>query len=781
MPKASRYVLIALAVLLVIIAGGAAFIAATFDPNDYKSQVIALVKEKKQRTLAIPGDIKLSFFPKIGANLGRVSISEHDGSAEFASVESAKVSLAVIPLLSKQLIVDHIEIKGLNANLRREKNGATNFDDLLSKDEGSSSQPIQFDIDSIDIDNARIALDDRMAGRKLEVAKLRIETGRIANAVPSKAALTAHVKSDNPKLDADLGIKTNFTFDLERKRYAIANLDAEMKGGALEFTDLLIKAAGNADLQPEAGLFDVAGLKLSLTGKQGGQPVDVKLDAPKLAIGENKVSGSKISAEAKLSPGGRNVNLNFSLPSVEGTRQSFRLPAITLVATVKDATTDAKASVEGSLAGDFDQMLFSSPKLNVALSGKQGATVIDGTVSTGVSANLKSGQVELPGIVANLSLPNPGGGSMKLAANGRALADLNKQNLGADLKGKLDESSFDAKLGLAAFSPAAYTFDISIDQLDADRYRAKPAASGKPGESAKEAEKPIDLSALRDLRASGNLRVGNLKAQNVRLSNLRLALKASGGKLELSPVSASLYGGTVAGSASLSAAAQPGFALRQRLTGVHLGPLLKDAIGKDPVEGRGNVTLDVTTGGALVAQLKKNLNGTARVELRDGAVKGFNIGQAIRSAKSKIGELRGNSAAQSGTGSAAEKTDFSELTASFKITQGVARNDDLQAKSPLLRVDGAGNIDIGADRLDYLVKATVVSTLQGQGGPELQALKGLTIPVRLTGPFNAIGYSVDFGGVASGLVKKELEGRKDELKGKVEEQLKDQLKGLFRR
>ena len=48
----------------------------------------------------------------------------------------------------------------------------------------------------------------------------------------------------------------------------------------------------------------------------------------------------------------------------------------------------------------------------------------------------------------------------------------------------------------------------------------------------------------------------------------------------------------------------------------------------------------------------------------------------------------------------AQKTDFSELTATFKIANGVARNNDLSLKSPLLRVGGEGDINIGEDSLN---------------------------------------------------------------------------------
>ncbi|MGE5648765.1 MAG: AsmA-like C-terminal region-containing protein, partial [Bacillota bacterium] len=141
---------------------------------------------------------------------------------------------------------------------------------------------------------------------------------------------------------------------------------------------------------------------------------------------------------------------------------------------------------------------------------------------------------------------------------------------------------------------------------------------------------------------------------------------------------------------------------------------------------------------------------------------------------------------------AAEKTDFSELSGSFRIANGVAHNDDLSIKSPLMRIGGSGDIDLGAERLDYLVRATVVQSLQGQGGPELQALRGVTVPVRLSGPFAALGWRIDFAGMASELAKQRIDEKKEEVKSKaqkaleeekakVQDQLKDQLKGLFGR
>lgn len=73
------------------------YVAATFNPNDYKGKIIQAVKENTQRTLSIGGDIRLSFYPRIGAELGKVSFSDFRSDSEFASVESVHISLALIP------------------------------------------------------------------------------------------------------------------------------------------------------------------------------------------------------------------------------------------------------------------------------------------------------------------------------------------------------------------------------------------------------------------------------------------------------------------------------------------------------------------------------------------------------------------------------------------------------------------------------------------------------------------------------------------------------------
>jgi hypothetical protein len=123
----------------------------------------------------------------------------------------------------------------------------------------------------------------------------------------------------------------------------------------------------------------------------------------------------------------------------------------------------------------------------------------------------------------------------------------------------------------------------------------------------------------------------------------------------------------------------------------------------------------------------------------------------VRNVKAKLGAGDAEQAANQ-----AEKTDFSELTASFIIKNGVAHNGDLSAKSPFLRISGEGDVNIAEDSLNYVVKAAVVASTAGQGGKERAELTGLTLPVRVYGPFDGIKYKMEFSQMLSGANKEAL-------------------------
>ena len=390
-------------------------------------------------------------------------------------------------------------------------------------------------------------------------------------------------------------------------------------------------------------------------------------------------------------------------------------------------------------------------------------SVSDFKLGTGRIAERADGKLQMQAAVKapDLDLKLDLGSEYKLDLPAESFA-LDKLSL--KVSGK-EETNLKGKVAMVK---GKTSFDLDIDKLNLDAYlppEQKPAATAgggdKPAPTAKKPaeDTPVDLSALKDLNADGKLQIGALQVRGLKLSNVKMDVKAAGGKVD-APHSANLYEGTLSG--TLGAHADGRIALKDTLNGIAIGPLLRDAAQQDKLEGKGNLSLDVNTAGKSVNAMKKALAGTAKVDLRDGAIKGIDIGKILSKARSALGQQQAQAEAS------AERTDFSSMTASFNIKNGVAQNEDLDVKAPLFRITGAGKIDIGNSNLDYVTKAAVVATAKGQGGAEADALSGITVPVRLSGSFDNLKYDVNYGAVATDLAKSKA-GEK--LREKLEERL----------
>lgn len=725
--------------LVASVAAVAAYILATFDANKWKGEIAQLVQEKKSRSLKIEGDLSLSLFPAIGVHLGKATLSEHKSEQVFASVDNARISLRLMPLLSKQVVVDTVELEGVKARLVRYKDGRLNIDDLLSKDE--KEPPARFDIAGVKFANGELAWRDEKAGQDLILSTLNLTTGRLANAATDKFDLSATLVGSKPHMAVALKASGQYLYDLDRKSYGGTKLDVRLTGDLADMKSLDLTLAAAALQLTGANEITVEQFLLTAKGKEAGDAFEAKLEAPKLALAADKASGAAVNAAIKLTGAQRNVDAKIAFSGVEGSSQALK-------------------------AG----------KLTLELDARQGETTIKGSLTSALAANMEKQTVELPAFSGELAVANPQMPmkSVKLPLTGGLRADIDGQTAALHADTRFDESRIAVKVNVSRFSPLALSFDLDIDKLNVDKYLPpKTAASGSKEADRQAPEKPLDFSALKGLNASGVVKIGQLQVSNVKAGNVRLEVKAANGKLDVAPLTANLYDGSLAGALSVNADDNH-VALKQNLANVNINPLMKDALDKDVLEGRGNVALDVTTAGTTVAAMKKGLGGTASMNLKDGAIKGINLAKTFRETKA-VFSGRQDAVQQAKQG---EKTDFSELSASFRIAAGVARNDDLSMKSPFIRLGGAGDINIGEDHMDYLAKASVVNTTGGQGGKELDHLKGLTVPVRVSGPFDKLAYKIEFGGLVAEAAKAKVE---EKVKETVQEKSRDVLKGLFKR
>ena len=364
--------------------------------------------------------------------------------------------------------------------------------------------------------------------------------------------------------------------------------------------------------------------------------------------------------------------------------------------------------------------------------------------------------------------------------------DLNSASLD-NLKVQFDQSTLTGKASVKNFAKPVIRYDLVMDKIDADRYlpppskdkpqAAKPAVA-TPASAAAGAATQLPLELLRSLDIDGTVRLGKLKIMNLHSSEMRATLNAKKGLFKLHPLSAKLYQGGYQGNLQFDVRKDtPRIAVDEKLSGVQAGPLLKDFMGKDYVTGQANLSARMTARGLDDMAVRKSLNGTAAFSFENGAVNGINVAEMLRNAlaafnKQPAGKKEPN------------KTDFAILKGSVVVKNGLATNKDLIAKSPLLRVNGAGKANLVTEKLDYLVKAAVVGTLEGQGGKELSELKNLTVPIRVKGSFSEPKFNVELASLLEGKAKAAIEEkarkRIDEEKEKIEKDLGKQLKDMIK-
>ena len=171
--------------------------------------------------------------------------------------------------------------------------------------------------------------------------------------------------------------------------------------------------------------------------------------------------------------------------------------------------------------------------------------------------------------------------------------------------------------------------------------------------------------------------------------------------------------------------ANPTYAMQADLTGVRALPLLDGLADFDRLDGRMQAKVSVRSTGTSQRAIMSNMAGTAFVVFQDGAIKGLNVAQMIRSLTAST---------LSGWQESEEKaTDLSQLSASFKIDKGQAQTTDLNLVGPLVKMTGAGTIDLGTKQIGFRVEPKLVMTTEGQG--RLTDPVGLGIPVMIEGPW----------------------------------------------
>jgi len=290
---------------------------------------------------------------------------------------------------------------------------------------------------------------------------------------------------------------------------------------------------------------------------------------------------------------------------------------------------------------------------------------------------------------------------------------------------------------------------------------AIPSAEGTESASTEtesgDSERLIPTEAIQELlwTLEGQLAVAEINAQGLALRDTVLGLTFKEKIFTASPFQTRVSGGQIDGSVGIDfSSAKPLLGIDLASANIDIGSLLKALEISDLLEGYGSISVDLSGEGETADDIKASLNGVANIELRDGALSGFDVQGALISIQEVFkGDV------MTWESKPGDKTRFAELSADFTAENGVLKSENLSMKAPAIRLKGQGLTDLPKEAISYALSVSVVNTLEGQGGASLEKLKGLTIPFTISGPIMEPSFGMDVSAVAAELAKKEVQDK----------------------
>jgi AsmA protein len=658
--------------LLLIVAGivGITVLASValllfFDPNEYRDDISAAVKDATGRDLTIEGELSLTIFPWLAIEVGRTELGNAEGFGDepFMRFDAASLSIRLLPLiLSQETTVGTASIEGLIVNLQVAADGRTNWDDFATPREDLEAAKVQ--LGNIEVRNANISYSDVQSGTAYSITNLLFDSDGIGPGEPFDLDAEFDFAAQPGDLSGHVTIRGTTTMELTIEGL---NVSGELRG---------------MTTQPAVFNFD-------------SREMTIDTAAEIMSPGEMDLSVLGVSLSANVEP--------FSYAGAPQPKAELRVAEFSLKDLMRSLDIEPPATADAN-----------------ALSR--------------VSFNAKAAVTEEAIALESMTLD-------------------------------LDDSTMVGSLSLPLTETGAIRFDLNIGAINLDGYMAPPdaAAASADEELADDFEIPVDV--IRELKANGSLKIGRALLSGLEFTNLELGLNSSGGKLRLHPVAAELYDGTYSGDVRIDASQDvPSISVDEKLSGVNLTSLAKSMFDEDNISGTIDGSFALQGAGPNLAAIRQDLDGNMSLEVKDGAWEGTDVWHQLRAARAMFRQEPPPEPVLPA------RTQFTSISATGMVTDGIFENNDLNVLLPFLRLTGKGFVDLPAGHVDYSVEARVLDKpelMVGVTEGELADFTKTVVPVRISGPLNSPSIRPDIEAVFRQQVEGAIEEQKKELKDRI--------------
>ncbi|MBF0610634.1 MAG: AsmA family protein [Magnetococcales bacterium] len=281
-----RIVLILSSLLLLLVVAAMA-LPFLVDLNNYRDQIASAVKEATGRELQLEGNIKLTVFPWVGVETGKVTFGNAQGFGPqpMFKVESTQVRVKLLPLFEKRLEADRIVAKGLALDLERDASGRTNWQDLVQKPASTDPKPTEnkpaaspsegpaaisgLMISGLSITDATLQWRDKMKNESMVLNQFNLETGQLSPGQAIPLSFKSNYEGLGLQGSLELDGRVQSAKSLDQFSLQGVRLVGLIKGKGYPSDGLDLQLTGDASLDLAAGslnwpTFRLVGLKKAI-------------------------------------------------------------------------------------------------------------------------------------------------------------------------------------------------------------------------------------------------------------------------------------------------------------------------------------------------------------------------------------------------------------------------------------------------------------------------------------------------------------------------------------
>jgi uncharacterized protein involved in outer membrane biogenesis len=295
---------------------------------------------------------------------------------------------------------------------------------------------------------------------------------------------------------------------------------------------------------------------------------------------------------------------------------------------------------------------------------------------------------------------------------------------------------------------AKQTIQLTIDQLStALQDHANPLTGHfhvdmQPQNLQLDVTMNATFNYAKPLKIKGDLQIAPFTVSGLALDKTSVNFDMSDQILHLAPLTTHLYDGTLTSTSTLNLKqSPPHWEINAKLDQVDLSKLSKT------FTGRLNLSTQATASGLDSDSMIKSLNGNAQFSVDNGVYHGLDLGywlaegQALLSSTNLTGLA--TTAIDAGVAIAktnTQRTEFTHMSGTFLINNGIASNNDLVLENPTFNTAGKGTIHLSDQSLNYALQVSANNA-------------SLHIPLVVTGTLQAPHVGIDKSGLQSIVVQ----------------------------